>query len=73
MTERCLPQELVILSGSREQSQTHRTSEIIWSRWSPSPDWYGDHLVQLPCSEQGQWKRVTQGCVLLGFEYLQGW
>lgn len=30
-------------------------------------------LLHFFCSKQGQLKQVTQGCVQLGFEYLQGW
>lgn len=31
----------------------------------------GDLLVQAPCSKHGQQKQIAQGCVPLGFEYLQ--
>lgn len=33
----------------------------------------GDRLVQIPCSEQGQWGQFAQGHVDSGFRYLQGW
>lgn len=33
----------------------------------------GDCLVQIPCSEQGQWGQRAQGHVDSGFRYLQGW
>lgn len=33
----------------------------------------GDHLVHPPSSKQEQQEQVVPGCVLLVFEYLQGW
>lgn len=33
----------------------------------------GDHLVEIPSSEQGQLQKVALCHVQLGFEYCQGW
>lgn len=62
-----LPQELVILSGSWEQSQIHRTSEIIWSRPSPFPELIWRSSGPMPLLRAGSVRAGYSGSYPVGF------
>lgn len=57
---------IILIELKRTRAQGHRTMEQsrleLMEVMSPTP-----------VLEDGHWVQVAQGCVQLGFEYMQGW